>query len=183
MLAISDRCFGVRAFALRLTALKAALAGKLMRFRCCSRRQRILDLAGEDIADQLAELDGIAGTLKALGYHRASMPLVSLAREGRRVQTVPLPSLPVTSTWLVSTHRWFSSSTGVKMKRDLRPPADAVHAGLRRHDHAHDVRREVQRVPHHAAGACRNAACPTRFFGRDDRQIVRQFGVRAARRG
>ena len=51
----------------------------------------IFDLTGENVADQLAELYGIAGAFKALGCHRGSMPSVSAVRERATFQTVPLP--------------------------------------------------------------------------------------------
>jgi len=40
-----------------------------------------------------------------------------------------------------------------EVERNLGPPAHAVHAVEGRHDHAHDVGRDVQRFTHHAAGA------------------------------
>ena len=43
-------------------------------------RGAVFDLTGENIADQLAELDGIPGTGKALCCHRDSMPLVRARR-------------------------------------------------------------------------------------------------------
>jgi hypothetical protein len=43
-------------------------------------RGAVFDLTGKDIADQLAKLDGIAGTREALCCHPDSMPSVSTGR-------------------------------------------------------------------------------------------------------
>ena len=60
----------------------------------------VFDLAGENVADQLAELDRIAGALKALCCHRGSMPLVRARCERAEFQTVPLPGGVVALTWI-----------------------------------------------------------------------------------
>jgi len=64
---------------------------------------------------------------------------------------------------------------------DLGPAAHARHAGERRHDHAREVRGVVQRVAH-LAGLARAVSqhAPIGFLRRDDRQVGRQLGVRAA---
>ena len=96
------------------------------------------------------------------GARRAMRSVLGALFRGRR-----RPPLPVTCTWLVTNQRWFSSSTGVKLKHDFGPAADAVHAGERRHDHAHDVRRVVQRMPHLAVRALAEAQhAPVGFFAR-----------------
>ena len=62
MLAISERRFGVRDFARAFPTFDAAFAGELCRigvlaFRCLL---AIFDLSGENVADELAQLDGVA---------------------------------------------------------------------------------------------------------------------------
>jgi hypothetical protein len=48
-------------------------------------------LAGQNITDHLAELNGVARAGKALRCHRGSMSLFGEGREGADFQTVPLP--------------------------------------------------------------------------------------------
>ena len=58
----------------------------------------VFDLVGEDIPDQLTELDRIAGALKALGCHRGSMPSTATGcerRTGSNCTTTPTGSGPV----------------------------------------------------------------------------------------
>lgn len=82
----------------RLTALQAALAaqcdgGLILGGVFGAIRRVVFDLAGKNIADQLAELDGIAGALKALCCHPGSMPfIVGAGRHRAEFQTVPLPN-------------------------------------------------------------------------------------------
>ena len=64
---------------------------------------------------------------------------------------------------------------------NFRPAADTVHAGERGHDHARQVRRIVQRLPHLAGLALAETQhAPFAFFRGDDRQVDRHFGMRAA---
>jgi hypothetical protein len=80
------------------TALEATLAAKrdsglIFGGVFGAGRRLIFNLAGQNIADQLAELYGIAGAGKALCCHRGSMPSGSAGREWARFQTVPLPRI------------------------------------------------------------------------------------------
>lgn len=80
------------------TALQATLAaqldsGSILGGVFGAIRCSVFDLAGQNIADQLGELNGIARALKALCCHRGSMPSVRARCERAEFQTGPLPPL------------------------------------------------------------------------------------------
>ena len=80
---------GMTAFQPALPAqLNCSLVFVLVYRRC---RRAILDLARENITNQFAKLNGIAGSFKALCCHGCSMPWFASWLKPDRIQTVPLP--------------------------------------------------------------------------------------------
>ena len=89
--ASGSKRFGTGATALQ-PALPAQLNGGLvfiLVYRRCGRS--IFDLASENVTDQFAKLDGVAGAFQALRCHGGSMPRFSLMAQAAEIQTVPLP--------------------------------------------------------------------------------------------
>jgi hypothetical protein len=91
--------FWQKFFGSDLAALQTPASAQLNRGRVSGILDSILDLAGGDIDDQLAELDRVAGAFEALGSHALNMarwPVSANPASNRDadcyIQTDPLPS-------------------------------------------------------------------------------------------
>ena len=65
--------------------------GLVLVWVCRRRRRTIFDLASENVTDQFAKLNGIAGSLEAISCHNRSIPRFGLRTQTGEIETVPLP--------------------------------------------------------------------------------------------